>query len=315
MAWVRSSAPDWGYSKMPVYPPSPFESAVGGFLQGYNTTSGIRQRKQEAALQKRQADRADQLAQVQLGQQGYDVLQMPKVEAPPDQNLFQKVGFWLQHRNDEPQSIVMKTHPSVHETDVQNQESFAREQAQAGFSNQRAIEELRAAISAKELAAREAGADRRNREDNATSIRVAEMNNAPRQQQTALEDKHAFIDDALAAAGGNALTAIHNVASNPKLLARAQALGLNRFDYAAGEQRFGDRKAQLSRETIQSREDIAGSKNANSAAFRNALLGPQGQQQGADPSTMSDADAWEYYVNHGMTPAQATAQVNARRKQ
>lgn len=297
------------------YPPSGFESAVGGFLQGYSTVSDIRQRKQAAAAQKKASERADQMQKVQLDQAGYDEITMPKIEAPPDQNFMQRVGHFLMHRNDEPQSIVMKTHPSVHETDVQNQQTFARSQSEASFANQRAIEDLRAAISARDTSVREAGADRRNDADNATSLRIAGMNNAPRQQQTALEDKHAFIDDAIAASGGNALTAIHNIASNPRLMARAQALGLNRFDYAAGEQRFSDRRAQLSREGIQSREDIAGNKDAATTAFRNALIGPQGaaQQQG-DPSTMSDADAWEYYVKQGMTPAQATAQVNARRK-
>lgn len=234
---------------------SGFEAAVGSFLQNYAAMRGLKQQDQESALRKRQADRADQMQQIQMGEAGYDVLPMPKVEQPPGQSFFQRVGHFLAGGDAEPGSIVMKTHPSVHEQDVASEHEFQTSRDQSVYNREMAVEKLRASINAATERMRQDREDARNNADNATRLKVAGMENAPRMAATQRGEREALADSAVEAAGGDYMKAGQILATNRP--GDAVRVGMTDADLQAAAQRFADRRAQLTREGIESREGMA----------------------------------------------------------
>jgi hypothetical protein len=298
------------------YPPSNFEALVGSFLQSYTAMRASRRADAESDIRDRQAKRADQLQRIQMDEAGYDEIAMPKIGPPPDQGFFGKVGQFLSGGPDQPGPIVMKTHQSTREreqidaraahlADVSEQERYGLE-----------LEGIRAANARKLEAERQAGDMARTVANNRTQLQVAGIQKQPNLQDATKDDlaiKHQVINDAIDATGGHAQEAYDQLPADVK---RKYRIGAN--DMNAGVERWRNSRAMLTRETIQSREDIAAQKNATKDAIRQRLLGGGGSvargggAAAVDPATMSNADAWEYYVKQGMTPEQATAKVQSR---
>jgi hypothetical protein len=235
---------------VPQYPPSAFEAAVAGFLQGYGTVSGIRQQRQEAADRSRAANRADQMARIQINEAGYDEVPMPKIEAPPGQNILQKVGRFLSGP-EQPSSIVVKTHPSVRETEISGAQQFETGRDQARFGNERAVTELQGALQARLDANRQAHEDARNAADNRTRLAVAGMEKGSRSDVLKASLRDAFFDQAVAAANGDPVQAQRNVGTYQ--MSDAVKFKASRADYYAAAARYSDRKAELTREGIAAR--------------------------------------------------------------
>jgi hypothetical protein len=230
---------------------SEFEAAVGSFLQNYAASKGLRSQQSEQRIRERQANRADQMAQVQMNEAGYDVLPMPKIEAPPGQNFAQKVGRFLSGGGDESDSIVMKTHPSVRESEIAGEHQFDLSRDQARFSNDRAVEELKAALQSRIEQSRESAADRRNNADNATRLQVAGMDKSVQRDKLDAGERDAFFDQAVAASNGDPVRAQTNVGTYQ--MPQAVRFKASRADYYAAAARYRDRKAELTREGIEAR--------------------------------------------------------------
>lgn len=241
------------------YTPSPFAAAVGSFLQTYSTVSGIKQDKQAAADRKRAANRADELQRIQMDQAGYDEITMPTIEAPPPQNFEQGVAQHLRQffsgGPDEPGSIVVKTHPSAHDTDMQAQ-----------FQNERDLESMREAIATNRFnatqagenaraAATQSGENARSAANNATSLKVAGIDHSVQAQALADRQRTEFFDTALQAAGGDAVQAMSNVEKYQ--MPQARKFGATRTDYHAAAARYRDSKAALTREGIDAANERA----------------------------------------------------------
>lgn len=131
------------------YPPSSFESLVGQFLNSYGMVKGMKRDQSEQKIREQAAKRADQLEQVKLNEAGYDRLTMPTIQAPPpgDQNFAQKVGGFLSDHfgsKDQPQEIVMKTHPSAHDEDVANEQQFITGRDERAFAHTDLLEGIKA---------------------------------------------------------------------------------------------------------------------------------------------------------------------------
>jgi hypothetical protein len=226
---------------MPTYSPSGFEQGVAAFFGTYNAGKEQQRQQQEQALRKRQADTADQEAQVRLNEAGYDRITMPTIQAPPDQSFASRVGNFLHGGPAEPGSIVMKTHPSVRETEIAGARQAHLTDVAASDQHDLMMEALRAADARKLEADRNAGADRRNNADNATRVQTTGMEVAPRIRAQAADEKAIFAHDAVWAAQGSGVDAIKAVMADPRQMARAKTLGITPIDYAKAQQDFGDR--------------------------------------------------------------------------
>lgn len=209
---------------MPQYPPSSFESLVGNFLNSYGAVKGIQRDRSEQAIREQQAKRQDQMAQVQLDEAGYSRLTMPTIGPPPDESFTQKVGRFLSGGTPAPSEVIVKTHPSAHDTDVANAQAFETSRDTAHYANERAIEELKIAAQT---------AESRNR--NKTAITVAGIDHDA--QSRALEDKQRteFFDNAVAEAGGDPVQAMKNVERFQ--MPQAKKYGATRMDYHAAAAR------------------------------------------------------------------------------
>lgn len=229
---------------------SEFEAAVGGFLQNYAAVRGLKIQEGEAADRRRQAKRADQMARVQMNEAGYDEIQMPTIQAPPGQNFAQKVGRFLSGP-EQPDTIVMKTHPSTRETEIAGNQQFETGRDQSHFKNDLAVEELRGALQSRLDANRQTHEDARNRDDNSTRLAVAGMEKGARREVLNAGLRDAFFDQAVAASGGDPVRAQTNVGTYQ--MADAIKFKASRADYYAAAARYNDRKAELTREGIASR--------------------------------------------------------------
>lgn len=261
---------------MPQYPPSGFEALVGNFLSSYAQMKGLKMQQRESDQRAQQAKTADQLAQIQMNEAGYDRISLPKIEAPPDQGFFSKVGHFLSGGPEQPGLIVMKTHQSTRERETQD----ARTAHVADVAESERFDlELEGIKAANER--------ERTRMNNRTQITVAGMQKQPNAQDATKDEidiKHQIIDDAINANGGYAQKAYDQIPGDVKRKYRIGATDMN-----AGTQRFTDRRAALAREAVQSREDIADKKGSNKEAFRRQLLGQAG---GGDPAAQQRAD-WD----------------------
>lgn len=189
------------------YPPSSFESGVAGFLNTLSAVQGIKANKQETRIRKQAADRADQMEQVKLDEAGYDRITMPTIEAPPDQSFAQSVGSYLSKHfrgGDEPQSVVMKTHPSAHDTNVANEQAFITSRDAVHFQTERDLEGMKAALAVKLERDRQTQENSRSAANNRTSIAVAGIDHSVQERAFAQKERQQVIDDAIGAAGGHA---------------------------------------------------------------------------------------------------------------
>jgi hypothetical protein len=214
--------------------------------------SGVKRQKQEDTLRKRQADTADQEATVRLANEGYTRLQTPTIVAPPDQSFASRVGSYLHGGPPDPSTFLVKDHPSSADEAAARNEAF--------------ITSRDAAISARDLqvaGVRVAGETARDAADRASREKIAADTQAGENYRAGLyratskaalgqTAKHSVVDDAIDATGGYAQKAWDRIPPAVK-----KQYGLTPLDMNAGTQRFMDRKAQLTREGMQSREDIA----------------------------------------------------------
>jgi hypothetical protein len=264
---------------MPQYPPSSFEALVGSFLKSYSAVKGIQHDAAEQKIRQRQADRADQMQRIQMDEAGYDEIAMPTIEAPPGQSFAQKVGRFLSGGPEQPGPIVMKTHQSQREREIQD----------AGAAHTADREDTQA--YGLELEALRAKNDReRTAMNNRTQIQVAGMQKQPNAQDATKNDlaiKHQVINDAIDATSGRAQEAYDQLPADVK---RKYRIGAN--DMNAGVERWRNSRAMLAREGIQSREDIAGKKGSNKELFRQRLLGSGTGAPAGDPVAEQRAD-WD----------------------
>lgn len=252
---------------------SGFAAAVGGFLQGYQATSQIKadraaERRKDAALRMQQQEE-----DLRLQQAGYDRLTMPTVEAPPnpDANFVQRLGSTLAkpfRHQAEPQSILVKTHPSAAESSLAAQQQFEADQNAAKIGAQRDI-----------AAGIQAGENSRTVATNAARIREAQIAANADHERVAVAsvnqrdaDRARIIDEAIEAGGGDFMKAGSILASNNP--AAAFKYKITTSDLQAAADRYRDRKAQLTREGYQSREDIAAQRNGGAGFLPAGILKP-----------------------------------------
>jgi hypothetical protein len=310
------------------YPPSNFESLVGSFLQSYTAMKASRRADAEQDIRDRQAKRADQLQRIQLDESGYDEIPMPKIGPPPGQSWTQRLGRMISGGPEQPAAIVMKTHQSSRERELANASAARVADREDQQSYGLELEGVRARDARALQAEREAGADRRNREDNAASLRRTSIEVAPRAQAQTDQQRREFFDNAVAAAGGDAVQAMKNVEQFQLPLARK--FGATRIDYHAAAARYRDSRAALTRESIASREEIAARRGNTVQATMRAQLRPDlygqpgrdasgaapvAQQPSAPAGRMADRDLWEVLRDRGMSADEATARVRARKPQ
>ena len=249
---------------MPTYSPSGFEQGVAAFFGTYNAGKEQQRQQQEQALRKRQADAADQEAQVRLNEAGYDRITMPTIQAPPDQSFASKVGSFLHGGPAEPSTIVMKTHPSGADEAAARNEAFITSRDTAHFQTERDLGQMKAAIEQQRFNATQAGLDRRAAGVQAGENYRAGLYRATSKAALGQTAKHSVVDDAIDATGGYAKPAWDAIPP-----AVRKQYGLTSTDMNAGTQRFMDRKAQLTR------EGIAG-QNERAAAKGGGFLAPPG---------------------------------------
>ena len=240
-------------------------------MQGYSLVSGIKHQKKEDRLAKQRADAADQEAQVRLNEAGYTRITNPVVSplrhitgtdaqglvqlsgpnlptsgpapsADPNRSFAQRIGDFLRGGNDQSDnSIIVKDHPSVRETEIAGARQAHLTDVAASDQHDLMMEALRAADARKLEADRNAGADRRNNADNATRVQTTGMEVAPRAAALREQQQATFAHDAVWAAQGSGVDAIKAVMADPRQMARAKALGITPIDYAKAQQDFGDR--------------------------------------------------------------------------
>jgi hypothetical protein len=274
---------------------SPFEAAVGNFLSSYAAMKGLRMQQGEAADRRKQAQRADQMARIQMNEAGYDEVQMPTIEAPPGQSWAQRIGRMISGGPEQPGSIVMKTHPSIHEQDLAGERDFITGRDTANFAHQDLLEAIKAKNERALNADRESGADRRNTQDNATRLQSTAMEVAPRTRALTNDERASFAHDAVWAAQGSGVAAIKAVLADGRLSARAKALGVTPVDYASAQQEFADRLTAKSRGMDPFAADLdAKLKGGNPATGSDPYAGPRAawdraagalRQQGRDPAS------------------------------
>ena len=271
---------------MPNYPPSPFEAAVAGFLGSYGAAKDRRAQSAELALRKRQADAADQEAQVRLNEAGYDRITMPTIQAPPDQSFASKVGSYLSGGPDQPSTIVMKTHPSGSDEAAARNEAFITGRDATAQQNARDIEQMRTAIETQRFNATQAGEDRRAAAAQAGENYRAGLSRATTKAALGQTAKHSVVDDAIDATGGYAERAWNSIPAKMK----AQ-YGITITDMNAGTQRFMDRKAQLTREGIAGQNDRAAAKGGGFLGAGPGVAPPPAAAGGLAPLAPSDKQA------------------------
>lgn len=296
---------------------SGFEAGVGQFLQNYAAMKGLKMQQGEADDRRRAMKRADELQKVQLDQAGYDVLPMPKIERPPAQGFAQNVGRFLSDHfgggSPEPGEIVMKTHPSQHEKDVAESEAFTTSRDAAAFGQQQAIEQLRAGIAASQERYRQGQENSRNNADNATRLQIAGMERGAQARKLDNDERDAFFDSAVEAAGGDAVQAMKNAERFQK--AKAVQYHATRTDYHAAAARYRDRRAALEGRRIDIAQQNADIKAGDAQRKADILKGlgvgapaaAAGGSQQAGPANIISSSEYRQLRAQGFTDAQIKA--------
>lgn len=302
---------------------SGFASAVGGFLQGYGTVKQMQLADAESRRRDQEAKDAALARKIELDRAGYSLVDLtpPSVQR---HGFLAKVGSFLSGGTDTERTLVpIKDHESADEANrrIAADNARALESQREGFETSFHAADNATRIT--EANIREAGDDRRSAASNATQRYVADRYAGSAQLGRAIElrnrniaEKEKAIDDAIAAASTVSAngTIDANRAYNAIPLVVRQKYGIGAADMNAGLVRFRDRKPALTREAIAQRDRSAAARKGSSWLAPPAATSDAARTVGGDPTaTMSDADAWEYWTKHGLSPDQATARVKARR--
>lgn len=276
------------------YPPSSFESMVGNFLNSYGAVKGIQRDRSEQAIREQAAKRQDQMAQVQLDEAGYDRLTMPTIGAPPDQSFAQKVGRFLSGGTPAPSEIIVKTHPSAHDTDVANAQAFETSRDTARFGQQTLLEGIKAQQAAALEKARQDAENQRASGHDAARIKAAGISATARGPNTMTGLTHAG-------------TAVNSqiMQTNREITAaqKVKSTGLSRRATPADSADYNTAVGGIPA-LVAKRDSLQGVYGGIAARMQGAT------NPGGAP--VSDADLWEHLVGQGLSADEATAQVKAR---
>jgi len=242
---------------MPQYPASSFESAVGGFLQGYSTVRDMRRQNAEDARREREARQREQMRQIQLAESGYQEVDFT---LPPDpfkrESMVARIGNKLLGRDTTPERDVrmLKMGPSEAERLAAQNREFQiadREDTQAHAATGWARDDARAAADRAARAA-EAEASRRT-QLGVAGIYAGASRRADERARTETADRRLndVAERAVEAAGGDVRRAVEILTSDPSTRdIFTQGMGMGRLQAAAS--RFAERR-RLNDAMVQSR--------------------------------------------------------------
>lgn len=233
---------------MPQYPASSFESAVGGFLQGYSTVRDMRRQNAEDARREREARAAERMRQITLENEGYKEEAVPAAPEPR-RNFMQSIGHTLRGRPEPEQDTrLVKVGPSRAERIAEAQREF-----------QRTMQDDEQAAALERDAARQAFEATQGDLTRQTTLAQAGIYagqsraaNARADAEAEREARDRFLSDLFWSTDGSGRAMNQRVINHPGLLAQAQRFRIGAHEYDAAARRFRGGE-ELRRATVQSR--------------------------------------------------------------